>query len=271
MLREILRLRSQGTAFRTIANICGISRTTAQDYYRLARAKGLDWNDVKHHSNTKLKTELQTPKLKPSEYDEPDFDRYAKLLYLHKIRGIDDAYNDYCEESSCHKKYSRASFFRRFQSWRKVAGEELNTFLSQQWAAGDCCQIDYSGDTLYLNVQMDQLRFEKRPVQIFVAVLPYSKYLVCYATKDQKRESWFEAIIEIFKFFDGVPSRIMFDNSTTMVVEVSRHAPVLSQSTEALAKHYRFSAEAVAPAEPTFKGSVENAVRIIQQKILKPL
>ena len=271
LLREILRLRSQGKSFRAIAAICGVGRTTAQDYYRLARSKGLDWNDVKHRSNVKLKTELQSPKLKPSAYDEPDLDRYSKLLYLRRIRGIDDAYNYYCEEDGDGKKYSRASFFRRFQQWRRESGKENTTFLSHQWSAGDCCQIDYSGDTLYLNVQVDQYRFEKRAVQIFVAVLPYSRYLFCYATKDQKRESWFEAIIEMLKFFDGVPSRIMFDNSTTMVVEASRHAPVLSQDTEDLAKHYRFSPEAVAPAEPTFKGSVENAVRIIQQKILKPL
>lgn len=144
----------------------------------------MEWNDVKHHSNTKLKTELQTPKLKLSEYDRPDFDRYAKLLYLRKLRGIDDAYNYYCEEDGGGKKYSRASFFRRFQQWRKETGEDNNTFLSHQWSAGDCCQIDYSGDTLYLTVQIDQFRFEKRPVQIFVAVLPYSKYLFCYATKD---------------------------------------------------------------------------------------
>lgn len=91
-LREILRLCSQAPPFRAIAAICGIGRTTAQDYYRLTKAKGLEWNDVKHHSNTKLKTELQTPKLKLSEYDKPDFDRYAKLLYLRKLRGIDDAY-----------------------------------------------------------------------------------------------------------------------------------------------------------------------------------
>ena len=271
LLREILRLRSQGTPFRAIAAICGIGRTTAQDYYRLAKAKGLEWNDVMHHSNTKLKTELQTPKLKLSEDDKPDFDRYAKLLYLRKLRGIDDAYNYYCNEDGSGKKYSRASFFRRFQQWRKETGEENNTFLSHQWSAGDCCQIDYSGDPLYLTVQIDQFRFERRPVQIFVAVQPYSKYLFCYATKDQKRESWFEAIIEMLKFFDGVPSRIMFDNATSMVVEASRHVPVLSQDTEALAKHYHFSPEAVAPAEPTFKGSVENAVKVIQQKILKPL
>lgn len=75
----------------------------------------------------------------------------------------------------------------------------------------------------------------------------------------------------MLKFFDGVPCRIMFDNATSMVVEASRHVPILSQDTEALAKHYHFSPEAVAPAEPTFKGSVENAVKVIQQKILKPL
>lgn len=271
LLREILRLRSNGCSFREIARLCEIGRTTAQDYYRIAKSRRLEWEDVKHHSNVKLKAELQTPKLKTSDYIEPDFDQYAKLLHLRKIRGIDNAYAYYCNEDKEGKKYSRTSFFRHFKLWRKKTSEAVDTFLSHNWSAGDCCQIDYSGDTLYLKVQIDEFQFEKRPVQIFVGVLPYSKYLFCYATKDQTRESWFEAIIEMLQFFDGVPSRIMFDNSTTMVLEASRHVPILSPDTEALAKHYRFSAEAVAPAEPTFKGSVENAVGIIQRKILKPL
>ncbi len=271
LLRDILRLRSKDISFREIAKMCGIGRTTAQDYYRLACEKGLTWDTVKHHSNQKLQTELKSPKLKPSCYVEPDFDSYAKLLYLHKIRGIDDAYAYYCEEAGSDKKYSRSSFFRRFQEWRVANGENKNVFLSHNWSAGDCCQIDYSGDTLTLLAQIDEHQFERKKVQIFVAVLPYSKYLFCFATKDQTRESWFEAIIEMLHFFEGVPSRVMFDNSTTMVKEASRHVPILSKDTEALSKHYRFSPEAVAPAEPTFKGAVENAVKVIQQKVLRPL
>lgn len=189
LLREILRLRSNGSSFREIAKSCGVGRTTAQDYYRIAQSKVLEWKDVKHHSNTKLKAELQTPKLKTSDYVEPDFDLYAKLLYLRKIRGIDDAYVYYCNEYKEGKKYSRTSFFRHFKQWRKKTGEATDTFLSHNWSAGDCCQIDYSGDPLYLTIQVDQLHFEKRPVQIFVGVLPYSKYLFCYATKDQTWES----------------------------------------------------------------------------------
>lgn len=140
LLREILRLRSNGSSFREVAKLCGIGRTTAQDYYRIAKSKGLEWEEVKHHSNVKLKTELQIPKLKTSNYVEPDFDHYAKLLYLRKIRGIDDAYAYYCSEDKDGKKYSRTSFFRHFKQWRQKAGEASDTFLSHNWSAGDCCQ-----------------------------------------------------------------------------------------------------------------------------------
>lgn len=271
VLKDILRLRANGLSFREIGERCGLSHTAVRLYYQQAQAKDLKWDKAKYHSESKLVQEFKRLKTHPSKYHEPDFDEYAKLLYLRKIRGIDDAYAYYCEDDKSGEKYSRASFFRLFQKWRQDNGENKLTFLSHNWAAGECCQIDYSGDTLTLIVTLNDDRIEYRPVQIFVGVLPYSKYLFCFATKDQTRSSWFEAIIEMLKFFGGVPARIMFDNSTTMVKEASRHVPILSSDTEALATHYRFSAEAVAPAEPTFKGAVENAVKVIQQKILNPL
>lgn len=272
VLKDILRLRDNGLSFRAIGERCQLSHSAVRRYYQQAQKRNLSWDKVKYHSDAKLTGEIkqlqQPPKVK---YHEPNFDEYSKLLYLHKIRGIDDAYAYYCEEDEPGKKYSRSSFFRRFQHWRQAAGEGKNTFLSHNWAAGECCQIDYCGDTLTLTVPLNDNRFDYRPVQIFVGVLPYSKYLFCYATKDQTRGSWFEAIIAMLRFFGGVPSRVMFDNSTSMVKEASRHVPILSSDTEALAAHYRFSAEAVAPAEPTFKGAAENAVKVIQQKILYTL
>ena len=84
LLRGILRLRSQGKPFRINASIYRVGKTTAQDYYRLARSKRFDWDDVKHHSNAKFKTKLRSVKFKLSTYDEPDFDRCSKLQYLEK-------------------------------------------------------------------------------------------------------------------------------------------------------------------------------------------
>lgn len=112
-----------------------------------SKIQGAGMGGSKTSLKCKLKAELQTPKLKTSDYIEPDFDHYAKLLYLRKIRGIDDAYAYYCNEGKEGKKYSRTSFFRHFKQWRKKTAEAADTFLSHNWSAGDCCQIDYSGDT----------------------------------------------------------------------------------------------------------------------------
>lgn len=64
---------------------------------------------------------------------------------------------------------------------------------------------------------------------------------------------------------------MMFDNSTTLVIRASRHNSILRQEILDLGRHYGVSVEAVAPGEPTYKGSVKNAVKQIQNKILTPL
>lgn len=172
VLKDILRLRANGLSFREIGERCGLSHTAVRLYYQQAQAKDLKWDKAKYHSESKLVQEFKRLKTHPSKYHEPDFDEYAKLLYLRKIRGIDDAYAYYCEDDKSGEKYSRASFFRLFQKWRQDNGENKLTFLSHNWAAGECCQIDYSGDTLTLIVTLNDDRIEYRSVQIFVGVLP---------------------------------------------------------------------------------------------------
>ncbi len=63
----------------------------------------------------------------------------------------------------------------------------------------------------------------------------------------------------------------MFDNFSTLVTRASRHNPILCQEILDLGRHYGVSVEAVASGEPSYKGSVENAVKQIQNKILTPL
>lgn len=90
VLKDILRLRSNGLSFREIGERCGLSHTAVRLYYQQAQAKDLKWDKAKYHSESKLVQEFKRLKALPSKYHEPDFNEYAKLLYLRKIRGIDD-------------------------------------------------------------------------------------------------------------------------------------------------------------------------------------
>ena len=93
VLKDILRLRDNGLSFRAIGERCQLSHSAVRRYYQQAQKRNLSWDKVKYHSDAKLTGEIkQLQQPRKVKYHEPNFDEYSKLLYLHKIRGIDDAY-----------------------------------------------------------------------------------------------------------------------------------------------------------------------------------
>ena len=171
-------------------------------YFHAAEKIGLDWNQAKYHSRQRLFNELQAKQSSPKDYVIPQFQELARLIFLRKINTIDEAYGVYLMQEQRARHYSRATFHRKYNQWLKNNQQKWeDSYLSHNWVSGQCSQIDYSGDQLTLQVEGVNGVFETRKVDIFVGVLPYSKYLFCYASKDQTRESWLNAIIEMFKFF----------------------------------------------------------------------
>lgn len=80
--------------------------------------------------------------------------------------------------------------------------------------------IDYSGDPLHY---MSDGKIRK--AEIFVAVMPYSNYIFCLATPDQKRQSWLMACKAMLEYFGAVPEYVFLDNSTSLVTKADLFAP----------------------------------------------
>ncbi|HIU37431.1 MAG TPA: hypothetical protein IAC56_04070 [Candidatus Aphodousia faecigallinarum] len=70
----------------------------------------------------------------------------------------------------------------------------IDGYLALEWNPGEYVQIDYSGD----GVPITDIEGKTKMAQIFVAVLPYSGYIFAYATADQKRDSWLDALVMLF-------------------------------------------------------------------------
>lgn len=152
-----------------------ISRAAAQNYFNSAQSKGIDWESAKYHSNAKVVQTLQTPSNKESSYQEPDFEELAKLRLLRKVLSKDEAYQYYLDKADGQKTCSRATFYRLLSQWlteKKVNSPD--SYFLQSWTSGQCCQIDYSGDCLSLQVEQANSRHETHKAEIFVCYHQFS-------------------------------------------------------------------------------------------------
>ena len=128
--------------------------------------------------------------------------------------------------------------------------------------------IDYSGDPMYLT---DSKTGEHHSVQIFVAVLPHSNYTFCFATPRQTRDDWLDALVELMNFLGGAPQYIYLDNSTALVTKADAVAPKVCDAFSMFCEHYGVTPFPVTPNKPRHKAAVEGAVRLVQERCMRPL
>jgi len=104
-----------------------------------------------------------------------------------------------------------------------------------------------------------------------VLSFPASNAGFAQLTPAQNQECLFEALIAIFGEIGGVPSRIWFDNASTMVVRVKRNGERdLTDGFRRFQEHFGFEAVFCNPAAGNEKGNVENKVGYLRRNFLVP-
>ncbi len=134
--------------------------------------------------------------------------------------------------------------------------------------AGDQLMIDFTGKHLYIT---DKQTGEKSAVEVFVAILPCSQYTYVQACKSQKREDLIRCITGALDYIGGVPKAIVSDNLKSAVSRSSKYEPQINKSLKDLALHYRCTINPTRPYRPQDKALVENAVKLVCQRIYYPM
>jgi transposase len=111
----------------------------------------------------------------------------------------------------------------------------------------------------------------RQVVQVFVMRLCYSRrtFVMCFPT--QKQESFFYGHVQAFKYFEGVPMRISYDNLATAVkIAFDKGRKRSEQRTfTAFRSHYLFESHFCTPAQGHEKGQVEHGV--LSRHISRPV
>jgi len=111
-----------------------------------------------------------------------------------------------------------------------------------------------------------------RKVAFFVMSLPYSDAVYVQVFERICTEVFWEGHVRAFRFFDGVPNRISYDNERVMVAKVLlNHERKLTGGFLQLQSHYLFDEHFCNVRRGNEKGVVESMVRYVRSNFMVPV
>lgn len=123
-------------------------------------------------------------------------------------------------------------------------------------------QVDWKEDMVLVNENGEIFK-----INIFLMILGYSRYKFIMLTSNRSQETLFNCMINAFKFFEGIPKEILFDNMKT-VVDHSKSSfgkTIFNQRFEYFAKDMGFKPIACRPYRPQTKGKVESLAKLMNR------
>lgn len=269
VVKEVLSGHAQGLSLDEIRKLTGVPKTSVKRIIDQARSTGLSVPSILGSPDEAI-TELLLPSRRARmHYVEPDWE----IVFLNcerprKPLNMQVCWEQYCKQSNGEGKVMGYSTFCRAYNQYKdnLPATMKDVSMAFQWTPGKVAMIDYSGDPLHY---MSDGKIRK--AEIFVAVMPYSNYIFCLATPDQKRQSWLMACKAMLEYFGAVPEYVFLDNSTSLVTKADLFAPQYCADFKGLASYYDFAPMATRPGKPRDKAAVEGAVGIVQRRITNVL
>ena len=109
-------------------------------------------------------------------------------------------------------------------------------------------------------------------VMFCVMSLPYSDAFFCQAFPRECTETFQEGHVRAFEFFDGVPSRISYDNSKIAVAKiVGRRGEKPTREFLRLQSHYLYAHHFCLVRRPNEKGHTEGLVKFSRRNFMVPI
>ncbi|MGH9362832.1 MAG: IS21 family transposase [Thermoanaerobaculia bacterium] len=138
-------------------------------------------------------------------------------------------------------------------------------FVHRTHAPGDTMEGDF-GDSFA------EIAGVLRRVKFFVATLPASNAYFAKAYPVERLECLLDGIVEAFRFFRGIPRRIVLDNTALAVREVLAGPERIEQRAfHGFRGAFPVHADFCAPGKGWEKGSVEAGVGYVRDNFFRPL
>lgn len=237
MIKEILRLRSQGLSERKIAKALGCSRNTVKKYL----SQELD-------GQTETGSGYQAP-----WSDEVDWPQVQEAV--NRGRTLQEIWEGQVFSGVDSPPY--VSFWREYR--RRFPKFPLD--YHKHHPPGERCEIDYKGDAPGLGYT-DRATGEFIQCKLFGSICCFSQLFFPYATCTERQPDFIEGIRASYEYFGGVPLTTAFDNAKAAVTRTHRYDPDVHKELDHFFEHYGTAPMPTRPRKPKDKNLIENALGV---------
>lgn len=262
--RKIIRLKEEcQLSDRKVGAVVKVSHPKVGKIYKTFKESKLSLSEISEMSDTRLEELFSGKKVRSGKAEllKQKFPDYAIEL---KKKGVtlQLLWEEYIKENPDGLKSSQFCF--HFQKWKQ--DEKISMHIDHE--AGDKMYIDYTGHKMEIT---DRKTGEKRPAEIYVAILPASQLTYVEASLSQNQEEFMRSTERALRYFGGVPSALVPDNLKSGVIKASIYEPEINRLFADFADYYRTAVVPARARKPKDKAHVENAVKISYTRIFAPL
>lgn len=267
VIKQILRLYSQGHKFKGIERNTSLSRNTIRKYIRLAKESSyplkelLTWEDEKLEAFFNTQT-APTPERKNKleqllPWFEEQLAKQSKRILTKWF-----LWEEYRQEHS--DGYSYAQFCRYLEKHQKNKACSLHI----EHLPADKIYMDFAGKKLSY---VDKETGEVKPVEVLIGLLGYSQLTYVEATESQKIEDLVGSSVNMIHFFGGSAKAFVTDNLKSAVTKACRYEPQVNSVFNDFANHYQMALIPTRSLKPQDKALVERYVSIVYTRVYSRL
>ncbi|HEV8247582.1 MAG TPA: IS21 family transposase, partial [Polyangiaceae bacterium] len=261
-VKEVLRRWAAGQSARQIAREGVVSRGTATRYIEAAKALGLvpsaeltdeTVRDVAACVQTRPTPAVSDPRQvlerqrarieKWLRQDEP-----LTLVRVHELLARDGTNVSY-------------TTLRRWAQVELGFGGRSPTVRVDDPPAGEEAQVDF-GMMGFVTTAGAQ----RRKLHVLIVTLPMSRYQFVWPTFLQTTDALCEGLDAAWRFFGGVPHRVVLDNTSAAIVRASAKDPTINPGFAEYAQARGFFIDPARVRHPRDKARVENQVPFVRER-----
>ena len=264
-IREVIRLKSTTKmSDRQIARALNISRPVVVKYWQGFNSSGLLFEQIEEMADSALVRLIEKPRIEKCSKYQQLVQYFPYFVMELKRTGVtlQLLWEEYKQKHLEGFQYSQ--FCYHFLIWRNAS----EVWMHIKHKAGDKMFVDYAGDKL---TYVDRKSGKEIPVETFVAILGASGLTYAEGSVSQQKEEWIRSNERAFWYFGGTSDAIVPDNLLSAVRHADRYEPEINPDFAEFAEYYSTVIIPTRVREARDKALVENAVRLIYQRIYAPL
>ena len=267
-IREVIRRWQAGESARSIAQASGLARNTVSKYLRLAVAAGVSQGGEPPSEQIHVAlVAASQPGPRPGSVAAPgksalrgQEERIAKwlredelqLTRIHELLladGIVAAYTTLRE------------FVREAGLWK----QPQTTVRMADWPPGEAAEMDFGK----LGMLVDHGTKKKRALWALIVTLPASRYEFVWPMYQTTLEETIAGLEAAWRFFKGVPKRLILDNFPAAVAGPDPLTPHLTRGFLEYSQARGFICDPARVRKPRDKPHVEAAVKFTRERFFK--